>query len=187
MNRWLGAAGVLVILIAAFSIAFLKGCDEKADGNVQPVKIGGRTFFLEVAADEPTRMKGLGQRTQIADNGGMLFVFSTPMRAAGGGFVMRDCPIDIDIIYLDPAGRVINWHHMTAEAPRKADGSEGKVGDLDNRAYEDRLIRYKPEHDYQFAVELQGGMIAKLQSGNHPIAKGQKLDLPLNDLKARAK
>jgi uncharacterized membrane protein (UPF0127 family) len=187
LTRWLGGAAVLLILIAAFSISLLKGCDEKGDGSVQAVKIGGKTFFLEVAADDPTRMKGLGQRTQIAEDGGMLFVFPTPMRAEGGGFVMRDCPIDIDIVYLDPTGRVINWHHMKAEAPRSPDGHEGKVGDLDNEPYESRLVRYKPEHDYQFAVELQGGMIAKLQSGNHPISKGQKLDLPLPDLKARAK
>jgi uncharacterized membrane protein (UPF0127 family) len=187
MTRWLGAGAILLVLIGAFSMAFLKGCDDKGNPSVQAVKIGGKTFFLEIAADNPTRMKGLGQRTQIADNGGMLFVFPSAMRAAGGGFVMRDCPIDIDIIYLDPTGRIINWHHMTAEPPRKADGSEGKTGDLDNQLYEDRLIKYKPEHDYEFAVELQGGMIAKLQSGNHPIEKGQKLDLPVADLKARAK
>jgi uncharacterized membrane protein (UPF0127 family) len=187
MNRWLGAAGIFIILIAAFSIAFLKGCDGNGDGRVQAVKIGGKTFFLEVAADNATRMKGLGQREQIADDGGMLFVFTAPQSAARGGFVMRDCRIDIDIIYVDGAGRVINWHHMTAEPPRASDGSEGKVGDLDNDRYESRLKKYSAEHDYQFAIELQGGMIAKLQSGNHPITRGQKLDMPVNDLKARAK
>lgn len=181
----LGKAAALLIICLALLPAFtaMRGCDDRTGGNVQPVKIGGEWFHLEVAADEPTRMKGLGQRTTLEDDGGMLFVFPYPQRRDGGGFVMRDCFIDIDIIYLDANGRVCNWHAMKKEAPRGP--GEGQVGDFGNEQYESRLRRYPSRYDYQFAIELKGGTIENRLKGK--IKEGDKIDLPIQDLIRRAK
>jgi uncharacterized membrane protein (UPF0127 family) len=178
----LGMVMVLAIIAGAFALTFLKGCDETTARDVQPVKLGGKTFFLEVAADEPTRMKGLGQRTVIDENGGMLFVFSSAQDPARGGFVMRDCPVDIDIIYLDKNGYVVTMHQMKKEDPRGTYPDEGNVGDLDNEKYEKRLKRYPARYPYQFAIELAGGTLPTLK-----VKEGDKIELPVDKLKARAR
>jgi uncharacterized membrane protein (UPF0127 family) len=93
----------------------------------QSVKVGGEWFHLELAADDKVRMKGLGQRTNIAPDGGMLFVFpraDEPQRRR-----LRGCAtarLTSTIIYLDGSGRIGNWHAMKGD-PRKAD--EGAVGE----------------------------------------------------------
>lgn len=186
-RRW-GTLGVIAVFALAAFIA-LRACDDGADASVQAAKVGGQWFHLEVAADEAIRMKGLGQRTHIEEDGGMLFVFAAAQDPNRGGFVMRDCPVDIDIIYLDGAGRVGNWRGMKAEAPRAA--NEGKVGDMggtpgsDPQRYEDRLKRYEPRYAYQFAIELKGGTIDSKLKGK--LKEGDKIDLPIEALKKRAK
>jgi uncharacterized membrane protein (UPF0127 family) len=167
-------------------MAYGTSCDHSAGANVQSVKIGGEWFHLEVAGDDATRMRGLGGRTEIDKDGGMLFLFSAPHRSA---FVMRDCPIDIDIIYLSPEGRVLSMYAMKAEAPRKADGSEGKAGEFGGpqgapaNNYEERLVKYDSRYPLQFAIELRGGRLKELKV---PVKEGDKIDLPLEDLKKRA-
>ena len=170
---------VLLILglVAVPATSGLKGCGGASNANMQYLKIGDKAFFLEVAADEPTRMKGLGQRDHIEANGGMLFVFANPVDTA---FVMRDCPIDIDIIFVDPTGRITAMHQMKAEAPRGE--GEGKSGDFSNQTYENRLKKYPSRYPAQFVVELKGGTIPSLT-----VKEGDKLDLPLAALKSRAK
>jgi uncharacterized membrane protein (UPF0127 family) len=181
VKRYLGGTATLVILGSVFWMAYGTSCDHSAGGNVQSVKIGGEWFHLEVAADDATRMKGLGGRTQIDKDGGMLFLFDAPHRSA---FVMRDCPIDIDIIYLSPEGRVLTTYAMKAEPPRAADGSEGQPGTFDNAIYEGRLVKYDSRYPLQFAIELRGGRLAELRV---PVKEGDKIDLPVEDLKKRAK
>jgi uncharacterized membrane protein (UPF0127 family) len=192
------AALLAKILLAVMAVGLLaavvpiKGCQDTAGANVQSVKVGGKWFHLEVAADEPTRMKGLGQRDHIEPDGGMLFVFNNNFPRDfrdGSAFVMRDCPVDIDILYLDPNGRVVKMYAMKAEPPRGADGKdEGKVGEFGEtpggKAYEDRLKKYPSVYPFQFAIELKGGTLEQLKGKVH---EGDKIDLPLDDLKRRAK
>jgi uncharacterized membrane protein (UPF0127 family) len=92
---------------------------------------------------------------------------------------MRDCPIDIDIIYLDSGGRILAMHEMKAEAPRGP--SEGVPGSTDNMAYEQRLKRYPSKFPAQFAIELRGGTIKTLD-----IKEGDQLSLNVKRLKADA-
>ena len=83
-----------VFAVLALALAGLSGgCGEtgKAGASVAPVKISGRTFHLEVAADDTVRITGLGQRKHIEDDGGMIFVF--PGKEKELEFVMRDCVI----------------------------------------------------------------------------------------------
>ena len=115
------------------------------------VMIGGERFTLEVARDPVTQFRGLGGRTLIDSHGGMLFIFPAPHATA---FVMRDCPIPIDIAFLDAEGRVIAIHEMQPEAPRGADESV--------TAYESRLRQYPSGLPALFAIETAGGRLRAL-------------------------
>jgi len=171
----LGAAagGALVFTVG------LPGCDEQTGAGVERVHLGRKTFFLERSDDYDSRMQGLSGRDQIEPDGGMLFVFPDD-EVAVQNFVMRDCPIDIDIIFLDPNGRVIAMHEMKAEEPRGE--GEGEPGDKGNFAYESRLKRYSSKFRSQFAIELRSGTIATLD-----LKEGDRIDLDLRRLKDEAR
>ena len=143
---------------------------------VQSVKLSGKWFHLELALDDAVRMKGLGQREHIEEDGGMLFVFPAARESA---FVMRDCPIPIDIIYLDGSGRIVAMHQMQPDPPRGPD--EGKPGQIVDK-YEKRLKQYPSRFPMQMAIELKGGTLPGLK-----LKEGEKVDLPIAELKKRAK
>ena len=174
--------------LGCLSCAFAAGCDERDAGSkTEEVKIGAETFTLELALNDETRFKGLSGRTEIAANGGLLFVFPDRFVQVHN-FVMRDCPVDIDILYLDKAGRVVASYEMKAEAGRSEDEKvlSGPPGTPEwaktNDAYENRLKRYSSKFPSQFVIELKGGTIARLG-----IKNGDKIALNTQALKKRAK
>jgi uncharacterized protein len=179
-------------LIWTISLLFssaLHGCDSPTaatlpvNGGTTNVTIKGKVYKLEVAADDVVRYKGLGGRTSIADDGGMIFAFP---RSAWRvmGFVMRDCLVDIDILYLDGSGRVLTTYEMKAEPPRDPDPAkgEGKAGDKENGPYEARLKQYSSRYPCAFAVELKAGSIKQLG-----VKEGDKLIFDIDGLKRIAK
>ena len=182
-SRWLALVGLALLLLPA---AVLVGCSNStpstgtADSNVESVKIDGEWFHLELALDGASRFKGLSGRDHIEPDGGMLFVFKSP---ASQRFVMRDCFTDIDIIFLDAAGRITAMHHMPKEPPRNPDTEP-----IDNQAtgtsskYEARLPKYSSRFPAQYVIELAGGTLERLD-----IKEGDQIDLDLEGLKARAK
>ena len=125
--------------------------DEQDAPETTRVRLGDETFRLELALDPATRTLGLGGREEIAPDGGMLFVFP---QAAQMAFVMRDCPIPIDVAFLDGAGRVVAIHEMQPEAPRAEDEGFWE--------YENRLRKYSSRFAAQFAVETAGGRMAEV-------------------------
>ncbi|MBL0870283.1 MAG: DUF192 domain-containing protein [Phycisphaerales bacterium] len=165
LGRWAvlraAAAVVMTLALLVFAGVGLSGCEEKAGANVGAVKLGGRKFFLELALDPQTRFRGLSERTVIEPDGGMLFVFP-PGQVAVQGFVMRDCPIAIDIVYLDPAGRVLAMYEMKPEPPRDASKGEGTPADANNVTYNARLKQYSSRFPAQFVIELAGGTLKTL-------------------------
>lgn len=110
-----------------------------------------RTFTLEVARDDRSRTKGLGDRESIPEDGGMLFIFPKSERRV---FWMFDTLIDLDIIFVDPLGFVTAIHTMPAEPPR---GANEPVS-----VYQNRLKRYSSNTPAQFALEFRAGTVAKL-------------------------
>lgn len=154
------------LLAAAAMMAFaLTGCEEPYATNAKTtrVNVGGKVFTLELATDTASRVRGLSGRTSIAEDGGMLFVFPDS-QAGSHEFIMRDCPIPIDIIFLDRSRRVTAVHAMKVEEPRR-DGE-------DAMAYENRLKRYPSRFDSQYAIELRGGMLEKV-----PVKPGEFIDI----------
>ena len=123
------------------------------------VNIGGRTFELELAIDVADQVKGLGGRDRIDPQGGMIFLYGRPVRH---GFVMRDCPVPIDIIFVDPGGGIVATHQMQPEPGRP----------------EEALKVYSSDWPFQYAIELAGGSLDELA-----LEPGGKIDLPLAELK----
>ena len=152
-------------------VLVLAGCGAEPDGTTQKVVIGGRKFVLELALTDPQRIQGLSDRHDIAENGGMLFVFPDLVPGAESyGFVMRHCYVPIDLLYLDPDGRVIATHEMQVEPYDRP---------------ENQLKVYAAGWPYQFAIELRSGMIRQCHLG-----KGDKVELTGTtwpDLKDRAR
>lgn len=176
---WLASAVCLWAVLLG-----LGGCESAAPppAGFERVTIGETTYTLELAADDEKRTKGLGERASLPENGGMLFVFKRSERRQ---FLMRDCLIDIDIIFLDANGRITAFHHMPKEPPRAED--EGEVGDWNplkpgNRRYEGRLKRYSSRASCQYVIEVAGGELEKLD-----LQVGQKIELDTDRLKALAR
>ncbi len=134
------------LMVLAVSVA---GCQRgQSIQGTEQVIITGELFHLEVASDESTRTQGLMGRTEITSDGGMLFIFPTTQVRQ---FWMGYCLIDIDVMFLDPNGRVTAIHTMKTEAPRKEDESESD--------YAARLAGYPSVYASQFAIELRAGSI----------------------------
>jgi hypothetical protein len=129
------------------------------------VTVHGVTLTVEVARTPDEQMRGLGGRTWIDPNGGMLFPFGGPHSTA---FVMRDCPIAIDVAFLDAGGRVLSIHEMKPEPPRRPDESVG--------AYEARLHAYPSGLPAWFALETAGGRLRELG-----VEVGDRIELAPSD------
>jgi uncharacterized protein len=159
----------LIISALALLIPWAGGCSDgepqATDDTHQAVTIKGETFNLELALDEDTRIQGLSDRAEIAPDGGMLFVFPDEQRRA---FVMRRCLVPIDIAFLDAQGEVLWMHAMQVEP--------------DPNAPDNRLKPYDSHHPAQFAIELRDGTLRRLG-----LRQGDRIDLPLDDLKRRAR
>ncbi len=112
------------------------------------MKIGDRTFTLEVATSESERQTGLMNRDSMAEDRGMLFVFE---EETGLGFWMKNTRIPLDLIYLDAKGQIVSIHHM--------------------KPYDESTVYSQGPAKY--VVELNAGMARK--AGVKP---GDRLSLP---------
>jgi len=154
-------------LILLLTLCLLTGCSNGNSAKLptsQHVTLGGRSFNLELALDGASCVQGLSDRSEIAPDGGMLFVLP---RAQMMEFVMRRCPVPIDLIFLGPNARIVQMHRMT---PQTMDTPE------------DQLKRYPSRWPAQFAIELKGGTLDELA-----LETGQKVALPVDDLKKLAR
>ena len=168
----IGSLSLLLLLGLSWSLFTLRGCNKNPVGTgTMEMKLGGKPYVLEVVDDDAKRELGMGGRKSIPDGTGMIFVFKTQLSRE---FVMRDCPISIDIIFLDGAQRVTSMHTMTVEEPRKS--TELAL------QYEKRLKKYSSRFPAQFAIEIAGGAMKGLN-----IKPGDKLEFDGEGLKKRAK
>lgn len=146
-------------------LTVLVGCSSEAtDAGTQHISINGNHFELELALDTASRTRGLSGRESIPMDGGMLFVFPD---AQVRSFWMIECVVPIDVVFLGPGGRIVAMHRMQVEP---ADTPPGK------------LRRYSSRYPAQFALEFAGGTLDRLD-----LREGEKIDLPLAELKRRAK
>ncbi|MBA4489501.1 DUF192 domain-containing protein [Paracoccus sp. S1E-3] len=70
----------------------------------------GRAIQVEIADDPEERAQGLMNRTSLAENSGMLFIFDAPREAA---FWMKNTLIPLDMLFMDAKGVI---RHIQASA-----------------------------------------------------------------------
>lgn len=155
--------------------------------RTQEVTIGKKQFALEVADNGTTRFHGLSDRTEIKADGGMLFVFPD-YQVAVHDFVMRDCPVPIDIIYLNKSGRITAMYNMAAEPSRTEDEKTVTGPGGTNGKYESRLKKYSSKFPSQFVIELRGGTlnINGSNPGGIELKVNDRIELPYEELKKKA-
>ncbi|MFI4917601.1 MAG: DUF192 domain-containing protein [Phycisphaerales bacterium JB060] len=156
------ASRTILITVFALVAMLLGACvpNEAVSNDVETITINGQAFFMEIAADDATRLKGLGGREQIEPDGGMIFVFPRPRSLE---FVMRDCLVPIDIAFLDQFGTVVATHEMPVEPQEEGESRQ---------AYESRLTRYPSRAAAQFALEFKSGKLRELG-----LERGDKVEL----------
>lgn len=158
------------LLMLVLTLFFGVGCSQPqaiVDGKID-VEIGGRTFTCEIVADNESRTIGLGNHPGLGPNEAMLFSFPD---ARVRSFLMRDCTFDIDIIFLDPSGRITAMHHMPMEEPKREDESAYQ--------YDLRLAKYSSRFNAQYAIEFNGGTLETLT-----LNEGDQIDLNIEALQA---
>jgi len=140
------------------------------EGPREKLEIGGETFELEIAATDAQRERGLMERDHIDEHGGMLFIYAFPQPLS---YWMKNCPIEMDILFVDDHGRIVTTHRMKAAPPRRPRESEAE--------YDARLPLYPAARDCQFAIELKAGTVQRLK-----IKPGQKIEMDVKRLGAMA-
>lgn len=162
----LGAGLVMTLL----TLGACEDVPEAREGLVT-VQMAGETFFLEPAIDDSKRIPGLGGREHIDPDAGMIFAFSN---LAVRSFIMRNCPIVIDIAYVSDTGRIVTMYSMAPETPKSED-----EGDWD---YETRLKRYSSRFPVRFVLEFSGGRLEELG-----VSVGDEVRFDMDNLKRQAK
>ena len=72
------------------------------------VELQGRRFAVEIADTDATRAHGLMERTQMAADHGMLFVFEDDAPRA---FWMKNTKIPLDMLFFDAERRLVSVQH----------------------------------------------------------------------------
>lgn len=100
-----GVAG-LVLLAGCAGAGTPKGPNgDPLEALTVVTSTGEHRFMVEIADDDAERERGLMHREPLADDRGMLFQFPD---VAERSFWMHNTPSSLDIIYIDPYGRIVS-------------------------------------------------------------------------------
>lgn len=99
-----------LFLLIVMLLAACGGTAAAPPGSVIPVTIAGHTIRAEVAATPEQRQRGLMGREKLADDEGMLFVYSVDK--PGLWYWMKDTPLPLSIAFIDKDYRIINTADM---------------------------------------------------------------------------
>ncbi len=135
-----------------FCALFLTGCTglqpsgrevqqdppEALDDQILAVELEGRNFNLEIADTAEEHLKGLSGRRELADDGGMLFIYSEARELV---FWMDNTLLPLTLLYISDKGEILAIHDLYPN-DRTAVVSPGpvkyvievKLGTLENSA-----------------------------------------------------
>lgn len=100
---YIGGAGIAIL--ASVFATYLIYRTLAPVSSLPIAEFGGVSLRLDYALSEPARQLGLGGRTSLPDDYGMLFVFPKDGRY---GFWMKDTLVPLDLFWLDSEGRVVS-------------------------------------------------------------------------------
>jgi uncharacterized membrane protein (UPF0127 family) len=156
-----GRSGIYYLCLSAAIVAFAGQTRTafSASAGSELVTLAypnGAKIQVELADTNEKRARGLMFREQLANNRGMLFVFSEPGLWA---FWMKNTKISLDILWLDQTKKIVDL----------AENIPGCVGEP--------CLQYQPTKDAMYALEIPAGSIKRLK-----LSKGMRLsfDLPKN-------
>ena len=130
---------VALFAVALSGVAMASACARTGpmDAAGQPLEAlsvitasGEHKFMVEIADDDVERARGLMFRPPLEDDRGMLFQFPA---ASEQSFWMKNTPSSLDIIYIDPRGRIVSIaSHVTpnSETPIPSNGAANGVLEL---------------------------------------------------------
>ena len=149
---------IMVLTLFLVSLSYCQEAKTPAPPKYWPIQIGGMLFTrMELAMDNQTRARGLMNRKELPEDGGMLFLFRQEKLQS---FWMKDTLIPLDIVFLDAKGTITAIHTMKVE-PRRRNESDERYGR--------RLRPYSSVRPAIAAIELNAGMAESL--GLRPGAK----------------
>ncbi len=138
---------------------------------VETYSFFGQEFRCELCLDEDSRSAGMGARSEFPEGTAMIFVHPRPRLLH---YWMKDCLIELDIVYVDANGRIATMYEARRERLRQ------KTETLE--AYEARLPRYSSKRQVKYVIELPAGTIARLKP-----KVGERVPIDWRALDARAK
>lgn len=139
-------AALLVLLGAAWYACEAR---PKPASSSETAQFGGVSLRLELATTSAKRQLGLGERTDVPDDYGMLFVFPED---GYYGFWMKDTLVPLDMFWLDAKGHVVY-----------------QLGDVEPSTYPDVFY---PSVPARYVLETQAGF-----GKAHSVATGTPLVL----------
>lgn len=137
MNRFLPILCSALATVAVIAlVATMPACAAKAPS----VEIAGQAYSIEIAEDNATREHGLMDRTQMAADHGMLFVFQDDAPRA---FWMKNTKIALDMLFFDADRRLLSVQHNVPPCTA------------------DPCTPYSSGAPARYVLELNGGAAAK--------------------------
>ncbi|MHB8710032.1 MAG: DUF192 domain-containing protein [Minisyncoccota bacterium] len=96
--------GVALVTVVVIAVLFFYRTTITREAEPANASFGGVSLSIEYATTEAARERGLGGRTSIPDDYGMLFVFP---KDDYYGFWMKDTLVPLDMFWLDDKGQVV--------------------------------------------------------------------------------
>jgi len=97
-----------------------------AQPKLQTMKLwlGAEEMVAELALTGAQVQTGMMFRTNMAENAGMLFVFSEPHRAS---FWMKNCPLPLSAAYIDSEGVILEIHDLQPHNTNNVEAASDRV------------------------------------------------------------
>jgi len=147
---------IFIVWAIALLLCFA-GCDTGSGLPTTHMQMGGQHFTLEMATTDAQQQTGLMHRDPMPDDHGMIFPFKDQAIRA---FYNENVRFDIDVIFIDAAGKVVAIKQL--------------------QAYDAHTV--SSDFPAQFVIELNRGLAAKLG-----LTPGSQVTLPKEVMAAAGK
>lgn len=160
---WLGVVGLVIMGLVAYVYGWIQLPSNPYDPYVghcswvdDPKTIrlpNGKAIIIDLADTVEERTQGLSDRVELANNGGMLFIFDDDN---GHPMWMKDMLFNLDMIWLDQTYRIVHWEQNVSAPSLDGAGTSLQI--------------YQSSVPARYVLEVASGTIA-----THKLAIGDQL------------